>query len=169
MIAYKSLINSVLSSAGKMIKATITGPAGQIIESMCIYGQYGFSSRPKANAEAVVLNAGSRPIIIATQDRRYAIELSDGDVAMHTSTGQYIKLKSAGGIEIKSGSPVTVIADHINLGDSLGVLKLIDERLIAAYNLHVHSGGTIAGSTGVPAALLGDTGIPCTTTKTQAK
>ena len=64
---------------------------------------YGFTSRPAAGAEAVVLQVGatSHPIVIVTPDRRYRIVgLETGDVAIYDSRNHAIILKESG-IEIE--------------------------------------------------------------------
>jgi hypothetical protein len=65
-------------------------------------------------------------------------------------------------ISLKDGE-VTIKATSINLGDESGVRKLIDERIVAIYNAHVHSGVQGgSGSTGVPTVPLTDATVAST-------
>lgn len=57
---------------------------------------YGFTSAPGAGAEAVVLNLGgdqSQPIVIAVGDRRYRIQVDEGEVAVYHRDGHKIVLR----------------------------------------------------------------------------
>lgn len=68
-----------------------------------------------------------------------------------------IRMKSDGDIEIGEGE----------------LRKLIDDRLISAFNSHIHSGGTLppSGTTGVPTVLIGNPPIgliPVSTSKVSA-
>jgi phage baseplate assembly protein V len=146
---------------------------------------YGFTSSPPVNGEAIILAVGGdrdHPIAIAVDsgaDRKRG--LVNGEVAMYHKDGAYTLFKSDGTIEIKAdGKDVkiiggTVIADasSVKLGGTTGLQKLIDKRLEAAYNAHVHTGGTIPpnGWTGPPTIGIGDTppAIPVSTSNTEAK
>lgn len=69
--------------------------------------QYGFTSRPHADAEAVVLFVGGRRdhgLCVAVDDRRYRIHVAEGEVALYASAGQSILLKADGSIEIGGGT-----------------------------------------------------------------
>jgi len=76
---------------------------------------YGFTSRPKDGAEAVLLNLGGvdHGIAICVADRRYRLKgLDQGGVAMYDDIGQTIKL-TASGITIQSsgGGDISIDAD----------------------------------------------------------
>lgn len=70
-------------------------------------------------------------------------------------------------IKVKDGE-VTIISDSINLGDSTGLRKLIDERIIDLINLHTHPYINVStpSTTSTPSTplVLAD----CSTTKTEA-
>lgn len=57
---------------------------------------YGFTSRPKPGAEAVIVNVGadaSAPVVIVVADRRYRVtSLQPGEVALHDDQGQSVTL-----------------------------------------------------------------------------
>lgn len=72
-------------------------------------------------------------------------------------------------LRIKEGE-VTIISDSIKLGDSSGLKKLIDDRLIELYNAHTHTyspGPGTPTATGVPNALLSASTVA--TVNTEAK
>jgi phage gp45-like len=72
---------------------------------------YGFGSRPKVGADVVVAFIGgnrSLGLAIASNDRRFQVELQEGEVVVHDDQGQKIHIKR-GGIEINGGGkPVTI-------------------------------------------------------------
>lgn len=70
-------------------------------------------------------------------------------------------------IKIKDGE-VTILSDSIKLGDSAGLKKLIDERLITLFNAHTHPylNVTTPSTTSAPTTPLLST--DCSTTKTEA-
>lgn len=61
---------------------------------------YGFTSRAKAGAEALVLALGgsrSRAVVLAVADRRYRlVGLQEGEVAIYDDQGQSVRLGRAG-------------------------------------------------------------------------
>lgn len=57
---------------------------------------YGFTARPKAGAEVLIVNVGadaSHPVVLAVDDRRYRIKgLQSGEVCVYDDQGQRITL-----------------------------------------------------------------------------
>ena len=51
---------------------------------------------------------GCMSMLIADDDRRYRIDLADGEVALYTDEGDYIHLKRDGVIAVKAGSRVEI-------------------------------------------------------------
>lgn len=72
---------------------------------------YGFTSRPRAGAEALVLfpsGLRSHGVIVAVGDRRYRLRgLAEGEVAFHDDQGQSVKL-GRDGIVITSAQGITI-------------------------------------------------------------
>ena len=87
--------------------------------------EYGFTSNPPADSEAVAVAVGgdrSNLLIIATDNSTYRLKLEKGEAALYDMTGQYIKLQKDGnGIfkseNIRLGSPTSDQA--LVLGDNL--------------------------------------------------
>lgn len=93
---------------------------------------YGFFSRPKPGAEAVVMAAGSsgdEAVIILIGDRRVSIALDDGEVAIADDLGQYVRLTRSQGVIvnaslIKLGADATLGAARAGHGvDRTAVFK----------------------------------------------
>lgn len=118
--------------------------AGETRDDLERVQEYGFTSRPKAGAEAVVLfPGGSREfgLVIAVDDRRFRLKaLQEGEVALYTDEGDKIHMKRGGAIEIQAAGSVTVNAPAISLGSGALEKVLNGEAFQAAFNSHRHIG-----------------------------
>jgi len=106
--------------------------------------QYGFTSVPFGEAEAIVLAVGGNRnhlVAIATDDRRYRKKgLQPGESALYTDEGDYVILKRGRIVEVKAGTKLRVDAPLAELTGDLTV----------AGTLHVT--GDITGQANVTAA-----------------
>jgi len=168
-----------LMIARAVVEAVQDDKAGQLAdlkdlaELVEVFQAYGFTSRAKAGAEAVVVHLNGNPdnpLILAVGDRRYRIKgLAEGEVAIYSDeddggTAKHrVHLKAGRKIEVH-GSTVYVKADSVLLGDDLTAKKLATEDFVnVVYKLHMHA--TAALGPPVP-----PTPIPCpteTTSKTK--
>lgn len=98
---------------------------------------YGFSSRPHAGAEAIVVCVGGsrdHSVCIAVDDRRYRVRgLQEGEVAIYTDEGDSIVLKRGREIHITSGALVHVAAPTVSIVGNVEVEG------------NIHATGTITG------------------------
>jgi phage gp45-like len=138
----KTIIRRVVLSAirdGQIRRFDASGVAGEQFLDREFFQQYGLTSRPKPNAEGIVIGQGNVFYLIASDDRTCRLTLqNDGDVALNTGPDSYVLIKASGDIEIKSASKVTVTAPVVELADG-AQRKLMDERLVDAFNNHVHA------------------------------
>lgn len=84
---------------------------------------YGFQSRPKVGAEAVVVSMGSSAedrVVIMVSDRRFTLTLKEGEVALVDDFGQKIHLTREDGIVIDSAGI------KLGAGATLGVARETD-------------------------------------------
>ncbi|MDQ7010359.1 MAG: phage baseplate assembly protein V [Mariprofundaceae bacterium] len=96
----------LINDAAKMQELQITGLADEVLDGVERIQQYGFTAHPHPDADCLVLNVGasrSHPVVIAVDDRRYRLHLSEGEVAMYDDQGQAVKLLR-GGIVIESAN-----------------------------------------------------------------
>lgn len=129
----RAIINTFSGAAGKLARFTASGRPGETIHDREAMQHYGFQSRPKTGAEGVLISQGNHFILIADDDRRYRLEIEEGEVALYTDEGDKIHLMRGRKIEIEAGSEpvpgeitikangvgnVTVIADSVKLGKS---------------------------------------------------
>lgn len=105
---------------------------------------YGFTSRPRIGAEAVVLFIGGnrdQGLVIAADDSRYRIKnLPEGGVAMYDWRGNVVKMTQADGILIEAPEQKVQIkaSGDIEVGNA-SLKKLINEEFADIYNSHVHN------------------------------
>jgi phage baseplate assembly protein V len=100
---------------------------GETRDDVEAFGQYGLTSNPPKDSEAVILCVGGRrdhPLAIGIESRQDRIKnLQPGEVALYSKHGQTIVLKANGDIELnpKAGQVVAVAgqSNPIAKGDSL--------------------------------------------------
>ena len=108
---------------------------------------YGFTSKPTAGSEAIVLKVGAdggHPVAIVVGDRRFRVTgLADGEVAIHNdaSPASTLTLKANGDI----------VVDHqgnLLLGAGSTEAAMLGNVFQLLFNAHTHS--TAMGPSGVP-------------------
>lgn len=126
------------------------------------FGNYGFASRPKAEAEALAACVGglrSHMVVIAVEDRRYRLRnLAEGEAALYDDLGQVVHLRRNGilmesplGVTVKApqvtveADRADITADTVNLGGPGG-------KAVARVGDPVSGGVIQSGSTKVKAA-----------------
>lgn len=98
----RAIIQSVIEGAIK--RFTASGRSDETITNREYMQHYGFTSRPLAGAEAVIIQEGNHIVMIASDDRRYRIDIEDGEVCLYTDEGDHIRFKRGKEIYIKSGN-----------------------------------------------------------------
>lgn len=133
--------------------------AGESLATVERFAHYGFTSRPKPGAEAVVLCLGGsrdHPLVVADEDRRERPggELAAGEVCVYAAGGARVFLRADGSVEVVApgGASVSVDLDvggnvtaGADVSDAVGTLA----ALRSAYNVHTHPDPQ-GGSTGPP-------------------
>lgn len=137
-------------TAPRALQATLL--AGEVVDDVHLAQEYGFASRPLPGSEAVVAMIGgdrAHPVAVATLDRRHlGPELAEGDVALFSSSGDFVLLRAAGGILVKGDLEV---AGQVRVGGSVeaeGDLRAAGDvedavgtlgALRTAYDVHTHA------------------------------
>jgi len=136
--------------------------AGEKLDRVERFQQYGYTSHPHVGAEAILVAVGgnrSHSIVIAVEDKRYRLTgLKKGEVALYDDQGQSIHLHRDGiklkttrpdGVEIEApkakivAESATVEAETVSLGKG-------DKRAIARVGDKVRiTSGSSAGLNGV--------------------
>ena len=131
--------------------------------------EYGFTSNPKTDCQAVFLCVGgdrSNGVVIGTNDPNARLKnLQVGEVAIYDDLGQSIWLTRTGIVVNGAGLPITVNGNSTFNGNLHVTGAITGDSTITAPNVvgttnvtfgsksgvsHTHSGGTISGNTGAP-------------------
>jgi len=167
----------------KVQKAQIVVLGGETKSGAELFQQYGFTSAPHADCEAVGIPIGGKSnhiVIVATEDRRYRpIILKQGEVALYTDEGDIFHFKrgqevglttkkftaaveddasiEAGGKATLKGDEEVILEGAITrLGAAGANQKIIIETFMTLFNGHVHEGVQAgSGTSGVSTTQLG--------------
>jgi len=177
MLMVSRAVIKVVNDAGGIQKLQIVGYDGELLEGVERFQEYGLTSVPKGNAEAVATAVGgnrSHTIVIALDDRRFRLKnLKPGEVALYDDLGQKVHLKRDGiyvetpmkleaiiGTSARIQAPAGVRLETPNLEvtgeikdrcDSDGV-TMADMRSV--YNSHVHPENDEGGPTDSPSEVM---------------
>jgi len=129
-VVARAVIKST-DDSGAIRKAQIAVMAEDTLDGVDQIQEYGFTSRPLAGAQAVVITVnGSRdhPVIIATDDGRYRVKLENGEACLYDDQGQFVKIARAKidittplDVEITAGGKVKVTAPNIEANASVKI------------------------------------------------
>jgi phage baseplate assembly protein V len=78
---------------GVIKRFSANGRANETITSREYFQHYGYTSRPLAAAEGIVIREGNQLVMIASDDRRYRTSLEEGECALYDDQGQKVHLK----------------------------------------------------------------------------
>lgn len=130
----RAVLSAVDDSTG--IQALqIEGMADELHDGVERMQDYGFTSHPKAGAEATVVFAGglrSHGLIVALGDRRFRLkDLTEGEVAMYDDQGQVVRLKRDG-VFVHTDKKVTIEAgeDILVHGDAKITVEAVGDVLV---------------------------------------
>jgi len=125
------------NDSGKVQKVKASLLAGELKDDMERLQEYGFTSRPPDNSEALILSIGGNrdhSIVINCNDRTYRINnLEKGEIAFYTDEGDKMHFKRGNKIEIET-KELTVNTDKFKVQNSTAELveelvKLVDELI----------------------------------------
>lgn len=144
-IISRALLESINDASGiQKVKLSIL--KGENRDNVERFQDYGFTSTPKAGAEAVVaFVSGNRDhgIVIKIDDRRYRLQgLEEGEVALYTDEGD--------SIELKRGGRVVVNSSNIELGSGSLESLLNGQSFQSLFNSHTHLGAPAGLPTSPP-------------------
>ena len=138
-------IVSAIDNTGDTQRVQLQLLAEEIASKVERFEEYGFSTYPFSGSQAVsVFINGDRAhgIILCVHDRRYRpTYLEEGEIVFYTDEDQ-------GGdghrVHFKRGRQIAIRGANIALGADIGEGRnLADDRLVAAFNNHIHLGGTL--------------------------
>lgn len=116
--------------------------------------EFGFSSRPPAGAEAVVLFPGGRrdhALVVAVDDRRHRPrDLEEGESILYSSLGDYVRIRQGHIVEIVAATKVRVqaplaeVVGNMTISGTLAVTGAVTAASVAAATTVSDAGGTMA-------------------------
>jgi phage gp45-like len=121
-------------------------------DGLPVVQQYGVASRPQDGADAIVIFPGgdrSRGIVIAVNDRRYQLDLSPGEVALHDDQGQIFRIGRAG-IVIDGGGKPMEFRNTPSIKMDTPLLEVTGDVKIGSRTFNTHTHPTPAGLSGTP-------------------
>lgn len=176
LIARRAVVKLVYDDP-KMQELQLAIFSGEVRDHVERFEDYGYTSHPFPDAEALVLALGGSTnhcAVVKVADRRYRLRaIAPGEVAVYDDQGQVIHLKrdktlhvygvdhliaaiaadaviTCPEVTITAATKCQVNSPQVNLsGDRVGLRRLIDERLLAIFNGHTHPGDS-GGTTGAP-------------------
>lgn len=143
MMLARGIVKAVRNTEGTQ-KLQIVALADETIENIERLQEYGLETFPDTEAEAFAAFVGGNRevgVVLVTHDRRYRPKtLTSGEVMLYTKHGQSILLKADGSIVLtaKSGSPITLAGDTVNVGATGGKTVAL-QSIMDLFNNHTHS------------------------------
>lgn len=141
----RAIIKSITEAANNVRKFSASGRPGETISNREIFQHYGFASRPLEGAEAIIIRDGNHLIMIADEDRRYRVELDEGEVVLSSHDGSKVHLKKDGEILIASGA-----------GDTIEMTKDNEIKVTAQSKVVIDAAAVELGATTLEAVLKGE-------------
>jgi len=128
MLAGRALLMAI-NDDEKIQQVQLQALAGESLDKVQRFQEFGFTSVPPVGTEAVILSLGgsrNNSIVIATENRNVRMKnLQSGETAIYTDDGTYIVLKKAGQVEVKAATlltvdvPNTLIKGNVTINDNL--------------------------------------------------
>lgn len=145
-------------TGGDVPKWSGTGRPDEEFTEQTVMQHYGFSSSIPPDSVGISISVGDKALLIASDNTDKRPELNEGESCIYFDKNNYVKTQAGGIITIQSDN-------EINLGgDRSGLRQLIDERIIAKLNSHVHT-GNMGFPTGTPIVTFTKDGNSTTKTK----
>lgn len=172
--AMQPLKNRVLSMIGRaLIKAVddsqgiqlvqVSALAGENMDKVPRFQEFGFTSNPPEGSEAVLLAVGGtreNVLIVATDKRSVRkLNLASGEAAIYTANGTFVHVKMNGEVHIKGATKVKLetatteitgnvtVAGNINCAGNVFGGNTDMATIKSNYNSHTHSdpqGGSVS-------------------------
>jgi len=138
-----AITETITETESKIKLFSGSGRVGESFTDREYFQHYGFTSRPLAGAEAILIKDGNVIQVIASDDRSCRLGIEDGEVAIYTNEGDRVHLKKNGVIEVVGGEKVIVNTKYAEVTATDGA-KIIGDLTVDG-DLSVTGTGTVAG------------------------
>lgn len=141
----RGIVTAVIEGVIKRFSAS--GRSDETFEDREYIQHYGFTSRPLAGGELIIIQEGNQIVAIASDDRRYRLALENGEVALYDHLGQQVLLKKDGTIQAVAINEIHATAPLVTVVASDQVV--LDTPLVhCTGDVHIDGGFTSSGSYG---------------------
>lgn len=112
-----TFIRSILSAVteGAIKRFAGSGRPSESFADREYIQHYGYTSRPLAGAEGILLKQGNNIVLIASDDRRYRVTLENGEVAIYTDEGDYIHMKRGRLVEVATRELKIMASEKVSM------------------------------------------------------
>lgn len=158
----RGIIQSVVEGVIKRFSAA--GRADETITNREYFQHYGFTSRPLAGAEAILIQEDNHIVMIASDDRRYRLGIEAGEVCLYTDEGDHIRMKRNKEIYVKSGNKLVAdVENELTVTTRTAVINAVDATVNASASALIKAPAvTIQADAIVMASLSGGGGAAAT-------
>lgn len=143
-------ITTTTALAGKGLRrAQVTIDDAETRDETPLLGLYGVASRPLPGADGVLIFVAgdrSKGIVIATNDRRYQIELAEGEVALHSDEGDSVHLRRGRVVRIVAGTRLEIDTPLIT---TTGRIEAAGDVLAGTVSLRHHRTTQVQAGSGL--------------------
>jgi phage baseplate assembly protein V len=143
----RAVVRAIADGGGLQV-LQLSGLAGEVLDGVERFQEYGFTSHPHPGAEAAVVFVGgnrSHGIVIAVDDRLYRlVGLAEGEVALYDDQGQVVHIKR-NGVRV-SGLNIHLVSDGVIRIEGDGVemhgRTYVQTDVAGRGERRTHAGGT---------------------------
>ena len=134
-------------------------PGGSALSDLEHLEPFGFTSHPKADAEALVLSFdgnGSHSVALMVSDRRYRLTIAEGEVALYNANGDNLHFKADGtaaitaATKVQINSPLMQIEGDLTLTGSVTATEVTANGIALTEHMHPYDDNGTAKVTGAP-------------------
>jgi len=159
MMLIRAVVTAITDAAAKLFSAK--GRVDETISNREMFQDYGFGSSPLPGAEVLVVVQGNTTIAIASEDKRYRVQLVNGEVCLYSDEGDKVHLKRDRIIEVVAGTkvvlntPTAELSGDLKVGGSVSAAGQVSDSkgsmaaMRTTYNTHTHI-DSMSGSTTPP-------------------
>jgi phage gp45-like len=118
----RGIITKFTAGKNKVPKFSATGRSGETFTDREAFQQFGFASGLPKGTEAILIKTGQNVYLIASENRKFRLDVQEGEVGIYNEDGDNIHLKKGHTIEVNATgmqSEVIINAGKIYLGDKL--------------------------------------------------
>lgn len=137
--AFRGVV-SLINTSGHVAITQIRGVAGEVLNNVPLFQQFGFTSALPDNTDVIVLPLFGRSglsLIIASEHGKYRLKgLVKGETAIYSAFGDYVYIKQGRIIEVKAATKLLV---DTPLAEYTGDLKVTG---------NIEAGGSVKDETG---------------------